>query len=77
MKKFILGLCFGLAITFSTIAFASSSIQAKIFQVVFDINGSNVALNKDYKVLNVDGHAYVPIRFVAEHLGATIDYDQE
>jgi len=57
--------------------FASDSIQALLFPVHFEINESQVSLNDDYKVLNVDGHAYVPIRFVAEHLGATIDYDQD
>ncbi|MDB5054812.1 MAG: Copper amine oxidase N-terminal protein [Bacilli bacterium] len=77
MKKFILGLSCGLVIACSSVAFASGSIQALLFPASFEINGSNVALNNDYKVLNVDGHAYVPIRFVAENLGATIDYDAD
>lgn len=77
MKKFLLGLSLGLAIACSTVAFASGSIQALLFPASFEINGSNIRLNNDYKVLNVDGHAYVPIRFIAENLGATIDYDAE
>jgi hypothetical protein len=77
LKKFILGLSCGLIIACSSVAFASGSIQALLFPAHFEINGSNVTLNNDYKVLNVDGHAYVPIRFVAENLGATIDYDAE
>ncbi|GAA3413803.1 stalk domain-containing protein [Paenibacillus hodogayensis] len=77
MKKFVVGLCFGLAIACSSITFASDSIQAILFPAHFEINGNNTSLDDDYKVLNVDGHAYVPIRFVAEQLGATIDYDQE
>ncbi|MDB5052659.1 MAG: copper amine oxidase-like protein [Bacilli bacterium] len=77
MKKFILGLCCGLIIACSSVAFASGSIQALLFPASFEINGNNVALNNDYKVLNVDGHAYVPIRFIAENLGGTIDYDPE
>jgi len=77
LKKFILGLSLGLAIACSTVAFASGSIQALLFPASFEINGSNIGLNNDYKVLNVDGHAYVPIRFIAENLGATIDYDSE
>jgi hypothetical protein len=77
LKKFILGLSCGLAIACSSVAFASSSIQALLFPASFEINGSNVGLNNDYKVLNVDGHAYVPIRFIAENLGGTIDYDAE
>jgi hypothetical protein len=77
LKKFILGLSCGLVIACSSVAFASDSIQALLFPASFEINGSNVALNNDYKVLNVEGRAYVPIRFVAENLGATIDYDAE
>jgi len=77
LKKFILGVSCGLVIACSSVAFASDSIQALLFPVSFEINGSNVALNNDYKVLNVDRHAYVPIRFIAENMGATIDYDTE
>ncbi|GGA14956.1 hypothetical protein GCM10008018_69800 [Paenibacillus marchantiophytorum] len=77
MKKFILGLSLGLAIACSTVVFASDSIEALLFPASFEINSSNIGLNNDYKVLNVDGHAYVPIRFIAEYLGATIDYDAE
>jgi hypothetical protein len=77
LKKFILGLSLGLAVACSSIAFASGSIQALLFPASFEINGSNIGLNNDYKVLNVDGHAYVPIRFIAENLGGTIDYDAE
>lgn len=76
-KPFVLGLCCGLVMASSSIAFASNSIQALLFPAHFEINENNIFLNNDYKVLNVDGHAYVPIRFVSEHLGATVDYDQE
>ncbi|MBP1967173.1 stalk domain-containing protein [Paenibacillus aceris] len=77
MKKFLLGLGFGLVIACSSVAFASDSIQALLFPTSFEINGSSIELNNDYMVFNVDGHAYVPIRFVAESMGATIDYDME
>lgn len=77
MKKIILGVGLGFVFAFSTGAFASDAIHALLFPASFEINGTNHALNNDYKVLNVDGHAYVPIRFVAENLGATIDYDSE
>lgn len=77
MKKFILGLSCGLLFAGSSIAFASDSIQALLFPASFEINGSNIELNNEYKVLNVDGHAYVPIRFIAESMGGTIDYDSD
>lgn len=77
MKKFILGLTCGLFMAGSSVALASDSIQAILFPARFEINDSNVPLTSEYKVINVDGHAYVPIRFVAENLGATIGYDAE
>jgi hypothetical protein len=77
MKKFILGLSCGLLLAGSSVAFASDTIQALLFPASFEINGSRVELNSDYQILNVEGHAYVPIRFVAENLGATIEYDSE
>lgn len=77
MKKFILGLGCGAVIVCSSSAFAAGSIQALLFPAGFEINGSDIELNKDLKVLNVEGRAYVPIRFIAEHLGATIDYDEQ
>ncbi|MCR8644323.1 copper amine oxidase N-terminal domain-containing protein [Paenibacillus sp. N1-5-1-14] len=77
MKKFIVGMVCGIAVSFSTVAVASDSIKAYLFPVQFEINGEQVVLDQDYKVLNVDQHTYVPIRFVAEHLGSTVDYDAD
>jgi hypothetical protein len=77
MKKFMLGLSCGLLLAGSSVAIASDTIQALLFPASFEINGSQVKMNSDYQILNVDGHAYVPVRFVAENLGATIDYDSE
>ncbi|CAN7535889.1 stalk domain-containing protein [Paenibacillus sp. LjRoot56] len=77
MKKYMLGLGCGLLLAGSSVAFASDTIQALLFPASFEINGSQVKMDSDYQILNVDGHAYVPIRFVAENLGATIDYDAE
>ncbi|CAH1203749.1 hypothetical protein PAECIP111891_02413 [Paenibacillus allorhizoplanae] len=77
MKKYMLGLGCGLLLAGSSVAIASDTIQALLFPASFEINGSQVKMDSDYQILNVDGHAYVPIRFVAENLGATIDYDAE
>jgi hypothetical protein len=77
MKKFILGLSCGLLISCSSVALASGTIQVLLFPASFEINGTTIAINKDYKVLNVDGHAYVPIRFVTENLGGVIEYDTD
>lgn len=77
MKKFILVLVCGLLLAGSSAAFAANSIQALLFPAAFEINDSVVPLGKDYKAVSIDGHAYVPVRFVAENLGATIGYDAE
>ncbi|QRG69685.1 copper amine oxidase N-terminal domain-containing protein [Brevibacillus choshinensis] len=75
MKNFVWGLIIGAALASSTVAFASSSILAYLFPVQFEINGQSVPMSKEVTVLKVDGRAYVPIRFIADHLGATIGYE--
>jgi hypothetical protein len=77
MKKFILGTVFGIVISASTVAYATDSIQTLLFPAKFEFNGKNAEVGDEYKVLNYNGHAYVPIRFVAENIGAAIDYDPE
>lgn len=64
MKRFILGVSCGFAIACSSVAFASNSIQALLFPVGFEINGDNMALDEDYKVLNVDGHYHAGRNFM-------------
>ncbi|WP_058302805.1 copper amine oxidase N-terminal domain-containing protein [Gorillibacterium timonense] len=77
MKKFMLGLLCGALLASSTVAFAASPLQARLFPAGFTINGKEVQLDKAYKVLEADGHTYVPVRFVAENLGATVGYEAD
>jgi hypothetical protein len=77
MKKFIAGLTFGVLISLSSAVFASDPIQALLFPAKFEFNGKTVVPGEEYTVLNYQGHAYVPIRFIAEQIGATIDYEAE
>ncbi|NOU62573.1 hypothetical protein GC096_00755 [Paenibacillus sp. LMG 31461] len=74
MKKFILGLICGIALTATTAVYASESIQAYLFPVKIEINGQSKELPSEYKVLNYNGHAYVPIRFIGESLGLGVRY---
>jgi hypothetical protein len=74
MKKFILGLTCGIALTATTAAYASDTIQAYLFPAKIEINGQSKELPSEYKVLNYNGHAYVPIRFIAESLDLGIKY---
>ncbi|MEK3910415.1 stalk domain-containing protein [Paenibacillus sp. FSL H7-0331] len=74
MKKFFLGLVCGILVTASTAAYASDTIQAYLFPVGFELNGQDKKLDNEYATLNYKGHAYVPIRFVAESLGMGVRY---
>jgi hypothetical protein len=45
-----------------------------LFPASFEVNGQTKQLGSEYTVLNYNGHAYVPVRFVAESLGAGVRY---
>ncbi|MCY9696084.1 stalk domain-containing protein [Paenibacillus alginolyticus] len=77
MKKFVLGLICGIGLTATTAVYAADTIQAYLFPAKFVFNGQDKELNSEYTTLNYNGHAYVPIRFVAENMGATVGYDDE
>jgi hypothetical protein len=62
-------------LTATTTVYASNSIQAYLFPVKFEFNGIEKKLSNEYVVLNHLGHAYVPVRFIADNMGAAVDYD--
>ncbi|UKS28656.1 copper amine oxidase N-terminal domain-containing protein [Paenibacillus sp. HWE-109] len=74
MKKYIIGFIFGAVLSTSSVIYASDSIQSLLWPVQFEINGKSHELGDDYAVLNYKGHAYVPVRFVAEKLNQGINY---
>jgi hypothetical protein len=76
MKKFLMGIVCGAFIAGGTTVYAMDSIQALLFPAKYEINGMNKDLPNGYKTLNVDGHAYVPIRFISESLKAVAAYDK-
>jgi hypothetical protein len=51
-----------------------NAIQAYLFPAKIEINGQSKELPSEYKVLNYNGHAYVPIRFIGESLGLGVRY---
>ncbi|WP_179233088.1 DUF4309 domain-containing protein [Paenibacillus rigui] len=78
MKKFLLGLLCGTALTTATAAaYSSDTVQAYLFPAKYVIDGQPQSLDKDYATLNYEGHAYVPARWVAESLGRLVKYDQD
>jgi hypothetical protein len=75
MKKFFLGLICGVSLAATTAVYASETIQTYLFSVRYEFNGQTKELDSEYTTLNYNGHAYVPIRFLAENTGATVEYD--
>lgn len=75
MKKIFLGIGIGVAISVCTSVYAAESIQALLFPIKIKINGEIRNMESEYQILNVDGHAYVPIRYIAENTGINIGYD--
>jgi hypothetical protein len=78
LKKFVLGLICGIGLTATTAVYASDTIQAYLFPAKFVFNGETKELDtNEYVVLNHNGHAYVPVRFVAENMGKIVKYEGE
>ncbi|WP_426449871.1 stalk domain-containing protein [Paenibacillus sp. S-38] len=77
MKKFVLGLLCGAGLAFSAAAYASEEIRAVLFPVQFEFNGEKVETPSRFAVLNYNGHTYVPLRYMAENLGAGAVYREE
>jgi hypothetical protein len=75
MKKFIMGVVVGGILSLTSVVAASDSIQTYLFEAYFTINGHSTTVDKGYSVLNYNGSAYVPVRFLAEQLGASVDYN--
>lgn len=75
MKKLIAGFLIGSCFTSAGVVLASDKIEALLFPVSYSVNNQEKALDDDFVTLNYNGHAYVPIRFVAESIGAGVAYD--
>ncbi|WP_139170800.1 stalk domain-containing protein [Paenibacillus naphthalenovorans] len=63
-----------LSFLFSSIAYSSDSIQALLFPVSLSINGERVE-NLYKPILNYNGDAYLPLRFIVEKTNGKVDYD--
>ncbi|HZH59186.1 MAG TPA: copper amine oxidase N-terminal domain-containing protein [Metabacillus sp.] len=63
-------------LTFSVASAGSAKLQVNDrSNIVFNINGTVKPLPAGYKVLDYQDRTYVPTRFVAEQLGATVGYN--
>ncbi|MBP1989607.1 stalk domain-containing protein [Paenibacillus eucommiae] len=78
MKKFVIGMLIGGILTASTATYASDSIQAVLYSVKYIINGKEEnPIENGYRTLNFDGHAYLPLRYISDKLGAAVLYDED
>lgn len=75
-----LGITMGLFLSMGIQAFAGSAlekIEAYINNAItFTINGEDKELPEDYEILTYNNRTYVPIRFIAETLGAKVDWNE-
>ncbi|MED4601560.1 stalk domain-containing protein [Paenibacillus validus] len=77
MKKFLLGMMCGAALTASTTLYAADGVWALLFPVKFQFDGESRDIGSRFTVLNYEGHTYVPLRLMTEELGAGAAYDQK
>ena len=80
-KHLLIGLVVGVLIASGGQIFAASAIE-KIeayinHDMTFTFDGEKKALPDDYEVLVYKDKSYVPVRFVAENLGATVDWNDD
>lgn len=66
MKRFVAGLIVGFIISFSTVVLASTPVK-------LIVNGKEIATDVSPQIIN--GRTMVPVRFVAEALGAKVVWD--
>lgn len=75
MRKLRYILILLLLTTFSPItAYGEESVNTYTTDVTITIDGQEVALG-DYQIMIEDGRTLVPIRWMSEQLGATVDWD--
>ncbi|WP_127489006.1 hypothetical protein [Paenibacillus ehimensis] len=74
MRKYVIGFVCGAFVSMTTMVYASDFIQAFLFPVKISFNDKRMDMS-EYKVLNYENHAYVPLRLIAENVGISINYN--
>lgn len=78
-KMLIIGVVLGSVITISSNASAAVSNYVSVLMdnsISFKFDGQRKALSEEYTVLLYNGRTYVPARFIAEELNATVSWDE-
>jgi opacity protein-like surface antigen len=65
-----------LLLLLASAAHAADAVRAVLFPVKYVINHEAKQPDPEYVTLNYNGRTYVPVRFVAENLGARVNYDE-
>lgn len=76
MKRFVSGMLCGAVLMAATAVYAGETVQTYLYPAKFVINGKAKYPTGEYAALNYNGHAYVPIRFIAENMGALVKFDE-
>ena len=78
VRYLVLGMAIGGSLMTSTLAFAYSPVAAWVENnIKIYFNGELKELPDKYEVLSYNGRTYTPARFIAEELGATVDWDED
>lgn len=77
MKRSIVFAVIALLLFSYPTVYASEFIKAYLFPVQLEVNGQIKPLPQEYQILNVNGHAYVPVRYVSESMGLGVRYDEK
>ena len=77
MKKVLLGFVLGIGCMLTTTAIAAAINVTAVLpgDITFKIDGKNKAADSEMPVLNYNDRVYVPIRYAAELLGCSVDWD--
>lgn len=76
MKRFAAGLLCGVVLTAASAVYASDRVEPYLYPAKYVFNGKAKDVSPGYVTLNYGDHAYVPIRFVAESMGALVKFDE-
>ncbi|MEK8128482.1 hypothetical protein WMW72_11250 [Paenibacillus filicis] len=76
VKKFVIGVMAGAILSLSATSLATNLTDVSLFPVKYVFNDIEKPIPTEYSSINYNGHAYVPIRFIAENTNLNIGYDE-
>ena len=77
-KQFIAGVVVGgVLLSGGNVLANNASLPSITNWVKYKIDGEYKSLPSGYTTLNYEGHTYVPTRFIAEQLGADVEWDDQ